>query len=138
MTGQVGDQPDGAALRRQWDAMCDETRSIVEAARDRAGAAGDDVAARYLTAQLPTLRSLKAAADGRRSVPGKIASGLLHDAPPEIREYEDAYQALDRLAGFWHEGMHLPGWNWAEQGFPPGWNSGLGDRLRAGVFYRAR
>lgn len=129
--------PDGAALRRQWDALCEETRAIVEAARDRARTAGDDVVARYLDGQLPALRALKATADGRRSLPGKVGSGLMHDIPPEMAEYEDAYNALNRLADFWHEGMHVPGWNWTQQGYPPGWTSGLGDRLRAGVFYRA-
>lgn len=130
--------PDGAALRRQWDALCDETATIVEDARQRARAAGDDVVARYLDRQLAGLRALRAAADGRRSVPGRTGTGLMYDIPPELTEYEPAFTALNRLVDFWREGMRVPGWDWAQQGYPPGWQSGLGDRLRAGLFYRAR
>jgi hypothetical protein len=62
----------------------------------------------------------------------------LCDIPPELTEYEDAFASLNRVADFWHEGMRLPGWDWQRRGYPPGWRSGLGDRLRAGLFSRAR
>lgn len=71
-------------------------------------------------------------------VPGRTGTGLMYDIPPELPEYEDAYNALNRLVDFWSEGMHLPGWDWAQQGYPPNWPAGVGDRLRAGLFYRAR
>ncbi len=134
----MDEPPDGAALRRQWDALCDRTRTIVEQAQQRALSAGADGVARYLDRQLTGLQSLKASADGRRAVPGRTGTGLMYDIPPELPEYEDAYNALNTLVDFWREGMRVPGWDWAADGYPPGWTSGFGDRLRAGLFYRAR
>jgi hypothetical protein len=127
-------------LRRRWDALCDDTAALVAHARDRAAYGGDATLCSFLEQQDAALRALKASADGRRFVPGQVASGLLHDAPPQLAEpaYKDAYTALRRVADAWSGGLGAPGWNWSERGYPPGWSAGLGDRLRAGVFYRAR
>ena len=53
----MSEPPDGAALRRQWDALCDETRAVVEAARQRARAAGDDGVGKYPDRQLAAISS---------------------------------------------------------------------------------
>ena len=130
--------PNGADLRRRWDVLCEDTVALVDARAHRARLSGDEVLMKYLERQSAAVRSLKWAADGRRNVPGKIGTGILHDAPEEIAgpAYKDVLRALDNLNDFWFTGMGVSGWDWVAQGYPPGWGNRLQDRLRAGLFYR--
>ena len=132
--------PDGASLRHQWDVLCDDTASLLHHARDRARLTGDEMLSRYLESQTGSLLTLKRIADGRRRLPGQVASGLLRDAPPELaaRPYKDVRRALERVDETWQGGLGAPEWDWSGRGYPPGWFTRLVDRIRAGLFYRAR
>lgn len=131
---------DGAALQRRWNQLCDQSAPTVADALAHAKDAGDTWAADFLSLQVSALHSLQALANGRRYVPGEIASGLLHDVPPQLQEapYEPALTALGRVSDCWSNGLGAPDWDWKHRGYPPGWKSAPGSRLRAGLFYRAR
>jgi hypothetical protein len=131
--------PDGRAMRADWDRRCAITLEAVRSAR--AAAADDPVAATYLGRVANTVRGLHALAAGRRYTPLDIASGLVHDEPTQLRmddRYVEAVAAIDALAAHWRGKLGAPDWDWAGRGYPPGWTSGVTDRLRAGLFYRAR
>ena len=85
------------------------------------------------------MRSLQSAADGRRYLPRQIASGILHDIPPDMAEprYAEAMAALSRVNQLWNGGLGAPDWDWS-RGYPPGWPTSVMDRVKAGIFYRAR
>jgi hypothetical protein len=130
---------DGTALRRRWDAQCDEALRLVQAAHTAAEAEEPPHVVRWFGLQANAIRTLKAVSDGRRALPGEVATNLLHEAPEQLEQarYAAIVTALESLNASWRNGLDAPDWDWSA-GYPPGWRGSLGDRLRAGLFYRAR
>ncbi len=125
---------DGAQLRRTWDEACDRADAAVRSARDAARRDGDTWVERWLTTELGQLATLQAMVDGRRLRPGDAASGLLHDVPPDLQRpaYAPAVTALERVAELYGGGLGHD----FRRGWPQGWPTSLGDRLRARVTVR--
>ncbi|MDQ1684881.1 MAG: hypothetical protein QOC82_1618 [Frankiaceae bacterium] len=126
-------------MRADWDRRCASTLEAVRSAQ--AAAADDPVAAAYLDRVANAVRSLHDVAAGRRYTPLDIAAGLVHDEPAQLatdERYAGALAAIDALVRHWRDKLGAPEWDWAGRGYPPGWTSSVTDRLRAGLFYRAR
>jgi hypothetical protein len=124
---------DAATVRRRWDAACDVAQRQLRATREEARSRGErDYLIRWLTQSIAQLNVIRCGVDGKRYVPGSVASGLFHDVPADIQEplYADAVVALEEVDRLFHSGLDAMGWDWSE-GFPPGWPASLVDRLRA-------
>lgn len=133
--------PDGQAMRADWDRRCAGTLAALRSARGAATAAGDVVVAAYLDRVMASVRDLHAVAAGRRYTPLDIAAGLVHDEPVQLRtdpRYADGVAAIDALGAHWRNRLGAPDWDWSGRGYPPGWSTGVMDRLRAGLLYRRR
>ncbi|MBV9292181.1 MAG: hypothetical protein JO222_07005 [Frankiales bacterium] len=131
--------PDGRAMRAYWDRLCAGTIEVLQAARR--DASDDAVVSAYLEKVIAAVRALHATAAGKRLTPVDAAPGLVHDEPQQLRaddRYAAAVAAIDGLAQHWRDKLGAPDWDWAGRGYPPGWTSSVGDRLRAGLFYRSR
>ncbi len=127
------DAIDGAELRRRWDSACDTADSRLRTARD--AATGDaQWLARWLTGCIDQLAVIRSQVDGKRRIPGSVASGLLRDVPPDVQEepYASAVAALEEVDRLFVSGLDATGWDWSN-GYPPGWPVSLKDRLRSFV-----
>jgi hypothetical protein len=124
--------PDGRALREHWDATTTAAAGDVRRALRLAEERGDGHVVRYLTTALSHLVRLQLTVDAQRTRPGERAPGLVYDAPDELWEppYVAAGQALDTVTRLFTGGLGATGWDWS-QGFPPGWPTSLGDRVRS-------
>jgi hypothetical protein len=123
---------DGRVLREQWDTAClegaDVLRRYIGLARER----DKEHLERYLTVALGKLLTLRVSVDGRRVRPGQVAPGLIYDAPEDLwhEPYTEAGETLSALTDLFANGLGATGWDWSK-GFPPGWPTSIGDRLRA-------
>jgi len=131
---------DGSRLRADWDEVCNEAIATVRAAVKQAEADDQpDFVVSYLRRQASSVQEMRAAADGRRRIPGEVGFGILRDIPPELAEprYADAVEALSRAHELWRNRLGAPEWDWS-RGYPPDWPMSFGDRVKAGLFYSAR
>ena len=125
-------------MRRSWDQACDRALVVLRRDRDQARARGDDWVAKYLANAVGQVQLIRAMVDGRRIRPGLAASGFVRDAPPDLGAppYEESGRALSELSRMWESGLGAAGWDW-RAGFPPGWPTSLGDRVRAWLGVRS-
>ena len=122
---------DGRALREQWDAAVEDAADVLRRQHKLADERGDDAMAHYLKQTLGRLLMLRISVDGRRTRPGKRATGLTHEAPIDLGHgpYAESGEAIAGIVRLFDGGLGATGWDWSK-GFPPGWPTSLADRLR--------
>lgn len=86
-------------MRRRWDQVCASAATAARAARESAAERQETWVVRWFTQEIDQLAMIQAMVNGKRLVPGTVASGLFRDFLPDLQAepYAAAMSALSEV-----------------------------------------